>query len=103
MLPEIEMDEDFFHEPVKKTKKEWQICKHFDDSEEPYEVLEHYKNFNALIVFCGTILCEKCYRSLVEGKHQQVFESCLEMKNVLYKQILGSALIEANNEMQGDL
>jgi hypothetical protein len=103
MLPEIEMDEDLIAEPLKKTKKEWQICQHFEESEDPMEIVEHYKNFNALVVFCGMILCETCYQRLMEGKHQQVFESCSEIKNEFYRQILGSALLKANQEMQAEL
>jgi hypothetical protein len=103
MLPAIEIDEHLFLEPVNQTDHEWQACKHFGDPEDLYGIVKHYKNFNALIVFCGTILCEQCYKSLIEGKHQNVFESCFEITNTQYKQIMGNSLVDANKEMQSDL
>ena len=103
MLPEIEIDEQFLLEPVNQTDHEWQICKHFGDPEDLNRIVKYYKNFNALIVFCGTILCDQCYQSLIEGKHQNVFESCFKITNTQYKQIMSNALVDANKKMQSDL
>jgi hypothetical protein len=103
MLPAIEIDEHFFLEPVNQKDHEWQVCKHFGNPEDLNGIVKQYKNFNALIVFCGTILCDQCYKSLIEGKHQNVFEFCFEITNTQYKQIMGNALVDANKEMQSDL
>ena len=103
VLPEIKIDNNFFSEPVNQTDHEWKICRHFGDPEDLYRVVKHYKNFNAIIVFCGTILCDQCYKRLIEGKHKNVFESCFEITNTQYKQIMGNALTDANKEMQSNL
>ena len=103
MLPEIEIDEHFCLEPVKQTDPEWQVCKHFGNPEDLKRIVKYYKNFNALIVFCGTILCDQCYQSLIDGKHQNVFESCFKITNTQYIQIMSNALVDANKKMQSDL
>jgi hypothetical protein len=99
MLPEIEFDEDLFDVDGMQKNKGWLVCDHFEDIK---DILNHYKNFHPLIVFSGTILCEKCYRNMIEGKHPQVNESSFAVTDDRFKKIFGEALIEANQKMQSD-
>ena len=103
MLPEIEIDEHLFLESVNQIDHEWRVCIHFRDPEDLYGVVKHYKNFNALIVFCGTILRDQCYKSLIEGQYQRLFDSSFDITNTQYKQIMGNALLDVNKEIQSDL
>ncbi|MBW2428368.1 MAG: hypothetical protein JRF56_05365 [Deltaproteobacteria bacterium] len=100
MLPDIKFDEDLFDVDGMQNNKGWLICDHFEDLK---DILNHYKNFHPLIVFSGTILCENCYRNIVEGKHPQINESKFEITDARFKTIFGEALIEANKKMQGSL
>jgi len=100
MLPEIKFDDDLFNVDGFQKDKGWLICNHFDGLN---DILSHYRNFHPLIIFSGTILCEDCYRNMVEGKHPQVSESSFEVTDARFKKIFGEALIEANERMQGDI
>ena len=100
MLPEIKFDEDLFDVDRMQNNKGWLICDHFEDLK---DILNHYKNFHPLIVFSGTILCENCYRNIVEGKHPQINDSKFEITDARFKKIFGEALIEVNKKMQGSL
>ena len=100
MLPEIEFDDDFFNVDGVQKNKGWLICNHFEALN---DILNHYRNFHPLIVFSGTILCENCYRNMVEGRYPPVGESSFEVTDARFKKIFGEALIEANERMQGDI
>jgi len=100
LLPEIEFDEELFDLDGGQKNKGWLICHHFEGLN---DILNHYRNFHPLIVFSGTILCENCYRNMVEGKHLQFGESSFELTDARFKKIFGEALIEENERMRDDI
>ena len=100
MLPEIEYDEDLFDANGGQKNKGWLICNHFKGL---HDILSHYRNFHPIIVFSGTILCDNCYRNMIKGKQPQVSVSGSEVADSGLKKIIGEALIEANEKIQGDI
>ena len=99
MLPDIEFDEDLSDVNLMEKSKGWLVCDHF---EKLNDIVEHYKNFHPIIVFSGIILCENCYRNMINGKNPHVNRSSFEFTNAHFKNKFAEALIEANRKMQSD-
>ena len=75
---------------------DWLICKHFKHTD---DVIQHYINLNSLVITQGVILCEKCYRKMMEGRSEEVIDSCLGLTADGWEEIFGWAIYKANRQL----
>ena len=86
----------FMIDPDIEEDSDWLICQHFKHIN---DVVQHYLNLNSLVITQGVILCEKCYQRILEGRSEEVIDSCLSLSAAGWEEIFGLAIYTANRRL----